>query len=352
MSQIQVRINGRGNAWPVIIGEDHPFYDRCNYEDMANASCSIIKASIDNPATKDVEWDLMIDAGHGAVQYLLKYCNRIPEALFLTHHHIDHTLGIDWIIQSYYKLHQKPYPVYATRLCWEKTKQAFPQLTPMVDFKELIPFKEIIIDEAKDVSLIPFPVYHGQSAEGASMLYFKVKENDQYKRILITGDILCPLLREQDYDIISNVDILVADANNRFPYPKSNHWSILNGVNNQPSEILNKFIMSNTIAILLFPHLKKQTSDNYSCSFDYFFNNQKQISDFQFSIYDFVRRTNPKICVLVHYSGTEDEKYYNHSRLSDLELNDWLNKISQDFVIKTKFVVPYVGQHMNFLNVT
>ena len=89
MSQIQVRVNERGNAWPVILGQDHPFYDRTNYEDMANSSCSIVKSKSNGTNIKNIEWDLMIDAGHGAVQYLLKYCNRIPEALFITHPHID-----------------------------------------------------------------------------------------------------------------------------------------------------------------------------------------------------------------------------------------------------------------------
>ena len=45
MSNIQVRINGRGNAWPVLLGEDHPFYDRGNYEDMAVESFTKISSS-------------------------------------------------------------------------------------------------------------------------------------------------------------------------------------------------------------------------------------------------------------------------------------------------------------------
>ena len=43
---IQVRINGRGNAWPIVLGQDHPFYDRTNIQDLANASASIIKSNI------------------------------------------------------------------------------------------------------------------------------------------------------------------------------------------------------------------------------------------------------------------------------------------------------------------
>jgi len=107
MSKIKVRINGRGNAWPVILGQEHSFYNRNNPEDLANASCSILKSKTDQPKEDDIEWDLMIDAGHGTVQYLLKNCNRIPETVFITHPHIDHTLGLDWIVQSYYKRHKK-----------------------------------------------------------------------------------------------------------------------------------------------------------------------------------------------------------------------------------------------------
>jgi hypothetical protein len=40
MSQVKVRIKGRGNAWPVFLGQEHPFYDRNNIEDLANVSFS------------------------------------------------------------------------------------------------------------------------------------------------------------------------------------------------------------------------------------------------------------------------------------------------------------------------
>ena len=104
---IQVRVNGRGNAWPVIVGQDHPFYDTTRIEDLANTSVSLISTQIENYSSKEINWELLLDAGHGAVQYLIKYYNRIPDALFLTHPHIDHTLGIDWIVQSYYKTYKK-----------------------------------------------------------------------------------------------------------------------------------------------------------------------------------------------------------------------------------------------------
>ncbi len=348
MSQIKVRINGRGNAWPVFLGQEHPFYNRFNYEDLANASCSIIKSSESKPKEKDIEWELMIDAGHGATQYLIKNSNRIPEALFLTHAHIDHILGLDWIVQSYYKIKRKPYPVYMSRPCWEKVKIIFPHLIDLVNFEELVPYQKREINEMSGVELIPYPVYHGKSAEGATMFLFIIKDKNDQKKILFTGDILCPLLRDEDYASISNIDLLVADANNRFPYPKSNHWSILMGVENKSSEILNKFLEKNTIGLLLYPHLNNQISNNYGRCFDYFLNKEFRLSDFSFSVSSFIEMINPKKSVLIHYSGSEDEKYYNQKILNTSELELWAKAEFNKINIKTELVVPYVSQHMDF----
>ncbi|MCD4833766.1 MAG: hypothetical protein K8R31_08235 [Bacteroidales bacterium] len=348
MSQIQVRINGRGNAWPVMLSQNHPFYDRMNYKDLANASCSIIKTAEKQTVEKDIEWDLMIDAGHGAVQYLLKNCNRIPEALFITHSHIDHTLGMDWIVQSFYKLNKKPYPVYTTVLCWEKVKATFPHLEEMVEFKELIPYQKKTIDEVSGVELIPYPVYHGKSAEGATMLFFTIKDEKTQKKILFTGDILCPLLRDEDYHTISNIDLLVADANNRYPYPNCNHWSILKGINDYTSEILRNFIDKNTIRLFLYPHLNHQISNNYCRCFDYFLNKKMHINNFPLTISSFVTMIKPKKTALIHYSGSEDEKYYSEKILSSSELMLWVKNAFHELNTETRFLVPYVSQHIDF----
>jgi phosphoribosyl 1,2-cyclic phosphodiesterase len=343
MNQIKVRINGRGNAWPVMLGQDHPFYDCTKYEDLANASCSIIKTAEKQPEEKDIEWDLMIDAGHGAVQYMLKNCNRIPEALFITHPHIDHTLGMDWIVQSFYKLNKKPYPVYATVLCWEMVKTTFPHLKEMIEFKELIPYQKKTIDEVSGVELIPYPVYHGKSAEGATMLFFTINDEKSQKKILFTGDILCPLLRDEDYHTITNIDLLVADANNRYPYPNCNHWSILKGINDQTSEILKNFIDKNTIRLFLYPHLNHNVSNSYYRCFDYFLNKEIHLKNFSFTLSSFIKLIKPEKTVLMHYSGSEDEKYYNQPRLNSGELKDWLKLISFRLNINLTFIIPETG---------
>ena len=128
MSNVFIRVNGRGNAWPIPLGEEHPFYSSENIEDYANASFSIIGTEEDLIKNDNINWEILIDAGHGTIQYLLKHENRIPEAIVLTHSHIDHTLSIDWIIQSYYQLNnrKKRYPIYASKLCWDNTFKSFP----------------------------------------------------------------------------------------------------------------------------------------------------------------------------------------------------------------------------------
>ena len=340
---IQVRINGKGNAWPVILGQDHPFYDRSKPEEIANASCSILKTNHINPMVNNIEWEFMIDAGHGAVQFLLKNSNRIPDALFLTHPHIDHTLGIDWIIQSYFKTCKKKYPVYATALCWEQTLMSFPHLKSLVQFNELLPYQEYELNQDNHLTVTPIPVYHGESAVGATMLYFTYSDQIETKRILFSGDILCPILREQDFEFLSKLDLFVADANNRYPYPKSNHWSVLNGLNHAESSLLTEFKKDVTIAKILYPHIHN-SSLSYSRCFDYFFNRQERIDQIILSIVDFVSILKPVKTVLLHYSGTEDEAYYNKKRLTNHELKQWLMQLEIDYNLESKLIVPDVGQ--------
>ena len=58
------------------------------------------------------------------------------------------------------------------------------------------------------------------------MLMFSQKEST--KKLLLTGDILCPLLSKKDIEGFQDIELMLVDCNNRFPYPKSNHWSFSN----------------------------------------------------------------------------------------------------------------------------
>ncbi|HSH53089.1 MAG TPA: MBL fold metallo-hydrolase [Bacteroidales bacterium] len=338
MSQVQVRINGRGNAWPVFLGQNHPFYNRKDYGDLANASCSLLKKN--NQEKNKIEWELLIDAGHGTVQYLLQNHNRIPEAVFITHPHIDHFLGIDWIIQSYYRLFKKTYPVYATFLTWKKILTALPHLETLVDFNELKPYSSVFVKEATDTHVTAYPVYHGQNAEGAAMFLF---ENNK-KKILFTGDLLCPLLKENDFVKLNNIDLLVADANNRFPYPQSNHWSVTTIIDENKFNFLEDYLKNHSLGLLLSPHLKPYTPIYYSNCFDYFLNQEFTIQSFIFDIISFVEKIQFKQIVFLHYSGSEDEKYYKQSILNSTKLKSWILKQFYNHYIESSVVLPYVGQ--------
>jgi len=341
MSQVKLRINGRGNAWPVFLGQEHPFYNRQKYEDLANASCSIFKT--DNKEKNKIQWELLIDAGHGTVQYLLQNNNRIPEAIFITHPHIDHFLGIDWIIQSYSQTTQKPYPVYATILTWKKILKAFPQLEPLVEFHELKPCKSTIVDQVPGVQITAYPVYHGQSAEGAAMFLFEVEG----KKVLFTGDLLCPLLKEDDFNKLKSLDLLVTEANNRFPYPECNHWSIISEIKGVKTDYLKKYINSHSLGLLLTPHLKAYAPISYSNYFDIFLENNFTLHHFIFDCLSFLEKTEPRQVVFMHYSGNEDAKYYHESILNPSELELWIKNVIRNHSIETVVVVPDTGQSID-----
>jgi hypothetical protein len=88
-SKHYIRVNGVGNAWPVPLGTVHPFYDPGDPEQLANVSFSILKLSSDPVKgtidPQSIEWEVLIDAGHGIVQYLIRHGNRMPDAVVLTH---------------------------------------------------------------------------------------------------------------------------------------------------------------------------------------------------------------------------------------------------------------------------
>lgn len=336
-SKYFVRVNGRGNAWPIPLGETHDFYDINNIADLANASFSILKYKNEDFSQKNIEWEILIDAGHGVVQYLLQNSNRIPEAIFITHPHIDHTLGIDWIVQSHFRKHSKKYPVYASAYCWEIVKQSFPHLIDMVEFKELSYGNEIVLYD--EIKCTAFPSYHGQQAFGASMLSFKLNN----KKLLYTGDIILPMLRKKDVEAYKNVDLLIADANNRFPYPKSNHWSVCAELkfDFESSYFLN-WLEKITSTFLIIPHIHQGTSNE---SIEYL-NNwliDYKMNDLPKSIFEFAEILNARNIWLVHYSGKEDFKYHQQAIMNDEDLTNWCNKNRPRSLPDGIFRAPKVG---------
>lgn len=340
---IYIRTNGRGNAWPVPLGREHPFYNKSQFEDLANASFSIINLDSD----KNIHKELLIDAGHGAIQYLIQSGNRIPDAIFLTHPHIDHTLSIDWIVQSYWRQYKKRYPIYASPLCWEQTLVTFPQLDKLVNFKPLYPGKARKIDEYPEMNVLFYPVFHGESALGAGMLLFEYEQTEKIRKALFTGDILIPLLRKRDLEYLQNCDVVYTDANNRYPYPNSNHWSVIRPelLDEKESEFLNGWLKSkaNKINWLIRPNVPLKYNKTIHGFFEEFLKEKYSGQELVLSVFDLSEKINAQNIHLVHYSGIEDNKHYGKRILNTNELQLWVNKAALQLNLKSEFIVPKVG---------
>lgn len=340
-NNIKVRVNGRGNAWPVFLGGESNFYNMRSSEDLANASFSLISSNTDNVTN----WEVLIDAGHHTVPFLIKNGNRIPEAIVLTHGHMDHTLGIDWVAQSKYRLsgRKEKYPLYATLPVWEFVKQSYPHLTNIIEFKELVIGVETKIKEVEGLKVTAFPVYHGESAKGASMLFFEVNEE---KSVLFTGDMLCPLLRKKDYETISNAQVFFIDSNNRYPYPLSNHGSVtrLNPNTNKESTLITNWLNKVTMNDLLAPHSRANYNEVHYTYLEELLKDFPKPDLLPLTIFEFAQSTQIKEIHLVHYGASEDAKYYNKMELSTSGLEQWAKQEAVKMGLKDfNFIVPETG---------
>lgn len=340
-----IRVNGRGNAWPVFVGSDHPFYNSKSSEDLSNASFSVFGINSDEFDPDKILWSVLIDAGNHTTPYILKNENRIPEAVILTHPHMDHTMGVDWIAQSRYHLSKEKYPVYASRPCLEIFKQAYPHLNKVVELKEIKPGAQNSIDEVNGLKVIPFPVFHGESGFGASMLFFEYR--NKQKPFLFTGDMLCPLIRKKDYDTIAKARIAFIDSNNRFSYPLSNHMSIVEHLpdSNQMSPYLLDWKKKVKLSHLIMPHANQHFDDITHNYFDEFIKDYDSAEELPHSVFDFANRIHIPQFNLVHYGGFEDKTIYQTDLLSEGELETWTNRQSKKSgLAESSFHVPQVGE--------
>jgi len=335
---LQLVIHGRGNAWPVSLGETHPFYNRNDPRDLSNAAFSLVASDGDQLLA-----DVLVDAGHGTIQSLISGSNRIPHCICLTHGHMDHTLSVDWVVQSFWRKHekQKLYPVYATTSVYQFLVRSYPHLEPLIEFRELRPGVTVQMDHAPSFKLTAYPVYHGKSAVGASMLLFETAKS----RVLFTGDLLSPLLRRRDYQQLKGVDLLVVDTNNRFPWPRTNHWSFAGHPENplERSEVLQSFLEKLTWEDVTAHH---EGSDSRLPSRDYFqqLKSEWDLTRQPFTLLEFLKMMEPKLVVPVHYSGSEDLKYYDEAIFTPSQLSSWAISTAESVGISSRFLVPKTSQ--------
>lgn len=338
ISSLYLKVHGKGNAWPVPLGETHPYYDRTRPQDLSNAAFSL-----ELKEGPGLSCSILVDAGHGTIQSLISGSNRIPDCICLTHGHMDHTLSVDWIVQSHWRKQGKksPYPIYASRPVSEFFLQSYPHLSNMVGFRILEFGRQISLDEEPSVHLTAYPAYHGQGAVGASMLLFEVNE----QKVLFTGDLLTPLLRKEDYHSLQNLDLLVVDTNNRFPWPRTNHWSFAGDVDFslERNEVLMDYYRALSWDQILKPY---QLNRSDSVNRDYLrqVGEEWSLADQPLSILEFLRLTEPRRVLPVHYSGAEDLKHHLQAILRPEELSRWIHSESAKAGLKTGFEFPEVGE--------
>jgi glyoxylase-like metal-dependent hydrolase (beta-lactamase superfamily II) len=335
---LELIVHGRGNAWPVVLGETHPFYDMSDPADLANASFSLVLSD-----HGEIIGHVLVDAGHGTIQSLITGMNRIPDAICLTHAHMDHTLAVDWVVQSYWRRYsgKRRYPVYATEPVYRFLVRSYPQLEELIDFHRLMPGHTIPLGEPDLFKITPFPVYHGKSAVGASMLLFETS----YRKVLFTGDLFTPLPRREDYEKLMEPDLLVVDCNNRFPWPRTNHWSFT-GHPDDPllrSDALNGFLEGFSWKTIADPHRPDETG---GITGSYFKKLQQEWDPQQqpFTILEFLGRIMPRLVLPVHYSGGEDQRHYGREIFNGKELLAWIRHTAQRAGIHSRFMIPLSGQ--------
>ena len=329
-----VRVNGCGNAWPVFLGTDHPYYDRKKADDLGSASYSIISSKNELIAHDTVEWEVVVDAGHHTVPFLLKNENRIPDALWLTHGHLDHILGADWIAQSlsFTGLQHEKLPLYATYPVWQQVLQTIPHIRSAVSFASLKPGIKQTIRQIPGLSVTAFPVYHGESSRGAVMLLATYENGLTTSSVLFTGDMIFPFLREEDYTIISTVQAVYIDCSNRFSYPASNHISFITGAEEKGKkpDHREEWQRRNTLHELVNKQLQDIADQDYQQYFDLFLKEHQHYENIPFTIVEFLKKTHISTVQLVHYSGYHDKRYHQQEILGPAALQQWAEGILKE----------------------
>ncbi len=338
MDQIlHLQVHGKGNAWPVFLGTDHPFYDRLHRADLSNAAFSLYLT-----AGGEVISEVLIDSGHGTLQSLIGGRNRIPECICLTHAHMDHTLGVDWLVQSHRRGagEDRPYPVYASQPVFDMFISSYPHLEKLIRHVRLEYGSTMEMDHAPGFRLTAFPVYHGKAAAGASMLLFE----SLGRKVLFTGDLLSTLLRKRDLDSLAEPDILVADTNNRFPWPRTNHWSVTGrpGPGFSRGPLLARFTDDITWEAITAPH--RPGGGKPDVAFLDELKGEGVPGDQSFTLLEFLTRIGPARLMPVHYSGTEDMTHHGEPVLNKAELEIWVKQRLKERGIPARLLMPESGE--------
>ena len=94
---------------------------------------------------------------------------------------------------------------------------------------------------------------------------------------------------------------------------------------------------------LAAPHLQQPFNNETHVYFDEFLKDNKDLKRIPYSITEFLKLAEIPSTQLIHYSGFDDEKYYNEQVLNDKELESWANQVIIKEGLNSEIVVPQTG---------
>jgi Beta-lactamase superfamily domain len=312
--RVVIRTNGRGNAWPLELGVSGDRHQALMDSALEYANTSLSILGYDRANDKKPRWEVLFDVGQGVLPFLVQHGNRLPDAVLLSHPHFDHVSGLDWLGASF-RRNGPPdakLPVFTTSPCWNDVTSRFPWIKDNLELQALEFRKKTEIDVAPGLFVTAFPVFHGAYAPGACLMLLEYVANDSRVKAILSGDLLCPLIEPNDYELLYEAHVAYVDANTRFPCPSSSHWSILQATSG--AKLLQNWIAKHKIADLLAPHDGMASLPQ----------SMNLYNDLYWSIDTFVQRVAPQSVALVHYSGYEDVAVHNEPILTDAALYQWI----------------------------
>jgi len=355
-----LRINGVGHAFLRELGCDA--CPRCSKDQriVANTSASlIVKSPWEHQ--RHIEQHVLFDCGIGVVDSLMEYGISRVDYLFITHNHVDHTGGLDRLLNSQRRTQprsqdpaadtlvlKKPI-LYSTNETWKKgIAWGYPWLVGMVEWRSLNPALstgEPIVPDATGLGIhlkvTPIPVYHGPSAFESVMYVVEFGRGHDYRKLILGWDFLHLVTQHPPPSGIdpphadSYVPTIKPTGPGSYGYPTDdypeNRDALYAGLAN-PAEHLKPDELLPIHQPLKAPH--ELFLDGNTVTPQPYTGHASIMSGFSL-----IRRLNPRRTWIALYSGHEDPE----GPRSDDELQAWMDEHKHDYGLATHEIL--VAKH-------